>query len=146
MTTLNIGSGQWVEQEMLNIDNGSDYGNPEIMVAYARNYMEFDLKRECVFMLMDGNLLAFKDEVFDKVYSSSCVGYYVDNYAEITRVLKHGGTIELYVWAEHVPKVIAEMSKYGVCWNKIEWKEDYWPEDESMDIRLMKMVGKKERY
>jgi SAM-dependent methyltransferase len=104
---LNIGSGPWLMQGYVNIDDMSDWPNEE---DYIDEMTEF-LFNGAEFIRMDGNKMKFEDESFDEVRSEQCIPEYVNNWDEVLRVLRPGGKIELIVWNNTLTKVIDELIK-----------------------------------
>lgn len=100
---LDIGSGLSDLDEYIKLDNLSD---------------GTDLK-EYVDVIGNGNDLPFKDNVFDVVQSSRCIGYYADAY-EAVRVLRPGGRIQLNVWTEKLGYVLDQLLGLGIRIDKLE--------------------------
>jgi SAM-dependent methyltransferase len=131
MKVLNIGSGPYpytiddyigfskenrmfMTKGSLAIDNMSDNLSKSEFMKYFKSEIE-DLKkidnREIIpIKYMDANIkLDFKDNEFDGIYSNQCVGMYVFNYVEISRVLKPNGRVLFTVYVEHLLKLIGDL-------------------------------------
>ena len=128
---LNIGCGYPIdnfedgEDEIIGIDDGSDW--------YS-DYSKYKPKVVSNFIYGDGNILPFKNNTFDEVFSNQCAGLYVMDYEEMVRVLKKGGTIELGVWSDKVSIVLAKLILLDIDIFKVDWSNGCIEDDYTLSI------------
>jgi len=145
MLTLNIGSGpDLFGPDHINIDN-LDHWEPDRFYKELKEYNE-EKDEERIFVVGDGNHLPFKDCSFDQIYSQQCVGTYVKDLIDITRVLKIKGKINLQMRSTDFVETCSKLICYGYSIVKVDTGNCHWHDvmSNNQDGYNLTLVGIKE--